>query len=425
MINKEIIYDVAVIGGGPAGMMAAGRAAECGAKVILLEKNKNLGKKLLITGGGRCNVTNYELDVRRLLSKFKTEQKFLFSPFSQFGVSETLDFFNSRKMATKIEAEGRVFPVSNSATSVLDTLIDYLKQGKVNVRTNVTVGGFTSDKEKITGLTIKGKTKSEDYIIKARNYILATGGKSRPETGSTGEGFEWLRSLGYNVPQSNAALVPIKISEEWVKRLAGISLQDVKLTVYQSGKKQAESIGKLLFTHFGISGPLALNMSREVGELLKYSPVELTLDLKPTVDEGALDKEIQSLLADRQNKQIRNCLNGLVVGGLAPILIELAKIHPEKAVNLLERKERLALGTLIKNLPMSVSGLMGLHKAVVTSGGADLTEIDLKTMRSRLHDNLFLIGDVLNINRPSGGYSLQLCWTTGFVAGTAAGKNQN
>lgn len=421
MTKKETIYDVAVIGGGPAGMMAAGRAAECGAKVILLEKNKNLGKKLLITGGGRCNITNYETDIRRFLAKFKNEQKFLFSPFSQYGVNETIDFFNFRNMPTKIEAEGRVFPVSDSAKSVLEVLVNYLREGKVEIRTNVRVDGFICDKKNIiTGINIKDTTPSENSTIKARNYILATGGKSRPETGSTGEGFEWLRSLGYNVPQSNAALVPIKVSEEWVKRLAGISLQDVKLTVYQSGKKQAEGIGKLLFTHFGISGPLALNMSREVGELLKYSPVELFLDLKPDLDETTLDKEIQSLLADRQNKQIRNCLNGLVIGGLAPILIKLANLNPEKAVNLLERKERLALGKLIKNLPMSVSGLMGLHKAVVTSGGADLTEIDLKTMRSRLHDNLFLIGDVLNINRPSGGYSLQLCWTTGFVAGTAS-----
>jgi hypothetical protein len=421
MTKKETIYDVAVIGGGPAGMMAAGRAAECGAKVILLEKNKNLGKKLLITGGGRCNITNYETDIRRFLAKFKNEQKFLFSPFSQYGVNETIDFFNFRNMPTKIEAEGRVFPVSDSAKSVLEVLVNYLREGKVEIRTNVRVDGFICDKKNIiTGINIKDTTPSENSTIKARNYILATGGKSRPETGSTGEGFEWLRSLGYNVPQSNAALVPIKVSEEWVKRLAGISLQDVKLTVYQSGKKQAEGIGKILFTHFGISGPLALNMSREVGELLKYSPVELFLDLKPDLDETTLDKEIQSLLADRQNKQIRNCLNGLVIGGLAPILIKLANLNPEKAVNLLERKERLALGKLIKNLPMSVSGLMGLHKAVVTSGGADLTEIDLKTMRSRLHDNLFLIGDVLNINRPSGGYSLQLCWTTGFVAGTAS-----
>jgi predicted Rossmann fold flavoprotein len=421
MTKKETIYDVAVIGGGPAGMMAAGRAAECGAKVILLEKNKNLGKKLLITGGGRCNITNYETDIRRFLAKFKNEQKFLFSPFSQFGVTETIDFFNFRNMPTKIEAEGRIFPVSDSAKSVLEVLVNYLREGKVEIKTNVRVDGFICDKKNIiTGINIKNTTPSENSIIKARNYILATGGKSRPETGSTGEGFEWLRSLGYNVPQSNAALVPIKVSEEWVKRLAGISLQDVKLTVYQSGKKQAEGIGKLLFTHFGISGPLALNMSREVGELLKYSPVELSLDLKPDLDETTLDKEIQSLLADRQNKQIRNCLNGLVIGGLAPILIKLANLNPEKAVNLLERKERLALGKLIKNLPMSVSGLMGLHKAVVTSGGADLTEIDLKTMRSRLHNNLFLIGDVLNINRPSGGYSLQLCWTTGFVAGTAS-----
>ena len=419
MTKKEIIYDVIVIGGGPAGMMAAGRAAECGAKVLLLEKNSSLGKKLLITGGGRCNVTNNETDVRRFLSKFNDKQKFLFSPFSQFSVKDTLDFFNVRNMPMKTEAEGRVFPVSNTSKSVLETLTYYLQEGKVEIQTGVEVMGFRSDDEKVTGIRIK-KNKIKEEILTAHSYILATGGKSRPETGSTGEAFDWLRSLGYSVPQSTVALVPVKIAEAWVKRLAGVSLQDVKLKIYQNNIKQAEGIGKLLFTHFGLSGPLVLNLSHHVGELIKYGPVELVLDLKAGQDEVILDKELQTLLKERQNKQLRNGLTGLVQTSLIPILIELANLNPEKVINLLERSERLKLIKLIKHLPMTACGLMGLDKAIITSGGVDLKEIDLKNMCSRLHTNLYIIGDLLNINRPSGGYSLQLCWTSGFVAGTAA-----
>jgi len=416
MTRKEIIYDVAVIGGGPAGMMAAGRAAELGARVILLEKNPTLGKKLLLTGGGRCNLSNAEPDVRRFLAKFQDRQKFLFSPFSQFGVKETIDFFNAHGMATKIEAENRVFPASDSAQSVLDVLISYLGAGQVATRTGAAVSGWISDGEKISGLKVGGQ------VIKARSYILATGGKSRPDTGSTGEGFDWLRSLGHNVPDSDAALVPVKISESWVKRLAGVSLKDIKLTIYQNKKKQAEGSGKMLFTHFGVSGPLVLNMSRGLGALLKHGPAELAMDLRPGQDEAALDKELQDFLRERQNKKIRNSLSGLVPAAMAPVLIEIAGLDPAKAVNLMKREERLALVRLMKRLPMTATGLMGLDKAVVTSGGVDLQEVDLKTMRSRLYPNLYLIGDVLNIDRPSGGYSLQLCWTTGYVAGTAAAK---
>ncbi|MCX6792815.1 MAG: NAD(P)/FAD-dependent oxidoreductase [Candidatus Falkowbacteria bacterium] len=418
MEKKETIYDVAVIGGGPAGMMAAGRAAECGAKVVLIEKNPSLGKKLLITGGGRCNLTNYELDTRRFLAKFRNRQKFLFSPFAQFGVKETVEWFNANGMKTKVEVENRVFPTSNSAKSVLDTLVDYMKENKVKILTGIEVNGFTSTKEKITSLRIKGSKET----IKAKSFILATGGKSRPDTGSTGEAFEWLKNIGYNIPESDAALVPIKTKETWVKNLAGISLADVKLKVFQNNKKQAEAVGKLLFTHFGLSGPLVLNMSQQIGELLKYASVEIALDLRPGIDEANVDKELQELLKTRLNKKLANSLNNAVPSALSPILMDLANINPDKAVNGLERKERLSLVKLLKNLPMSVSGLMGVEKAIVTSGGVDLKEIDSKTMRSRLHNNLFLIGDVLNIDRPSGGYSLQLCWTTAHVAGTAATK---
>jgi len=425
MLKTNTIYDVAVIGGGPAGLMAAGRAAESGAKVILLEKNTQTGRKLLLTGGGRCNFTNNEPDTRRFLAKFKEHQKFLFSPFSRFGVKETIEFFNSHGMPTKVEAENRVFPVSDLSQSVLDVMMDYIQSGQVELKTGVTADGFLSKDKKIIGLKIKksdSDQKAKQEIIKARSYILATGGKSRPDTGSTGEGFDWLRELGHTILNADAALVPLKVSDAWVKSLAGLSLQDVKLKVWQNNKKQTEAIGKMLFTHFGVSGPLVLNMSRQIGAFLKNGSVSMTLDLKPEQDEKELDEELLELLQGHQNKNIQNSLNGLLPSALAPVLIELANINPQKEINSLTRSERLTLIRLIKDLPFTVESLMGLDKAVVTSGGIDLQEVELKTMRSRLYPNLFVVGDVLNIDRPSGGYSLQLCWTTGYVAGTEAAK---
>jgi hypothetical protein len=269
---------------------------------------------------------------------------------------------------------------------------------------------------KITGLTLVGSSE----IIQARSYILATGGKSRPETGSTGEGLGWLRDLGHKPSDSVTALVPIKTAEPWAKRLSGVSLSDIKLTIYQRQKKLSSGFGKILFTHFGLSGPAVLNLSRQIGLALPQGSVKLQLDLRPDTEEVALDQELQIWLGQRLNKKLANCLNGFVPAALGPVLLELARVNPDKAVNLLTRSERLALIKLIKGLEVTVTGLMGVDKAIVTSGGLDLTEIDSRTMRSRLQSNLYLIGDILNIDRPSGGYSLQLCWTTGYVAGTAA-----
>jgi predicted Rossmann fold flavoprotein len=271
-------------------MMAAGRSAELGNKVILLEKNSSLGVKLLITGGGRCNVTNAELDVRKFLNKYKDSDKFLFSAFSQFSVKDTLEFFNSRRMATKVEAENRVFPVSNSAQSVWDVLVEYLKKGNVEIKTNASVIDFERDNNLITGIKLKNRE-----IIKAKKIILATGGTSRPETGSTGDGFKWLRDLGHNIIASNEALVPISIKDKWVKDLSGVTLQNIKLTTFQNNQKQESNKGKLLFTHFGISGPTVLNMSKDIGELLKYGEVEIKLDLLPHLDHGMLNSKLQEL----------------------------------------------------------------------------------------------------------------------------------
>lgn len=416
-------YDVIVIGGGPAGMMAAGRAAECGARVLLLEKNDALGQKLLITGGGRCNVTNAELDLNIFLSKFKNDAKFLFSPFAQFGIQDTLDFFHERGMPTKIEAEKRVFPVTDKAESVFSVLKKYMKEGKVTVLLGASVSGFSFADKKITGVLLKNGERRE-----ACAYILATGGKSHPETGSTGDGFEWLGKVGHTIIESQAVLVPVTIEEKWVRDLSGVSLLDAKLSFFQNdtaGKKKKilpSKNGKILFTHFGLSGPLILNMSKSINEFLQYGSVIISLDLLPQMDYGMIDKKLQDIFEQNKNKKIKNILNELVLASFVPALLERAKIDGEKAVNALSREERLALGRGAKEMQMTVTGLLGAEKAIVTSGGVALSEVDFKTMRSRLFSNLSLVGDILNIDRPSGGYSLQLCWTTGFVAGTASGQ---
>lgn len=413
--SKETIYDVAVIGGGASGMLSAGIAASLGASVIVIEKNETLGKKLLITGGGRCNVTNAEYDTKKFLEKFKDDKKFLFSPFSKFSAKDTVQFFNMRDMETKVEKENRVFPLSNSAQSVFDILMKELKNTKVTIMNNASAKGFTVTDGMVEHICLRDKV-----IVKARTYILATGGKSRPETGSTGEGFNWLREIGHTIIEQASSLVPIQVSEKWVHTLSGVTVEDIKLTVYLNNKPQSRHKGKILFTHFGLSGPMILNMSKDVGELLKYGEVTIFLDLLPHLDIGLLDKHFQEVLITHQNKKIKNSISDIIPQALAPVLITLSSIDPDKPVNILTKDERLTLVRLMKHLPMTITGLMGEDKAIVTSGGVDLREIDFKTMASVKYPNLFIIGDMLNIDRPSGGYSLQLCWTTGYVAAQSA-----
>lgn len=419
------MYDVVVIGGGPAGMMAAGRAAERGRSVLLLEKNVGLGKKLLITGGGRCNVTNNKIEVRTMLSKYKGSDQFLFSAFAQFSVKGTLAFFNLRGMATKEENEGRVFPITNSAKSVWDVLVKYMKEGGVKVQTGVDVVGLSVDSD--TGHIViitkdnPPSRKSSDgrgKEIVTKVCVVATGGTSRPETGSTGEGFRWLRKLGHTIIENDFALVPIALTGAWTKKLGGVTLKDIKLTTFQNNEKQASAKGELLFTHFGISGPTVLNMSKEIGELLKYGEVVIKLDLFPKMDLGALRKQLQELLTDESNKKLKNVLSKLIPAALASALLEIANINGETANHSVSTESRKKLVALMKAIPLNVSGLLGANKAIVSSGGVALQEVNFKTMQSRLIPGLYLVGDVLNIDRPSGGYSLQLCWTTGFVAGS-------
>lgn len=393
-------------------MMAAGRAAERGLSVLLLEKNDTLGKKLLITGGGRCNVTNAEFDDRALLAKFKDDGKYLFSAFSKWSVQESLDFFHLRNMPTKIENEKRVFPVSDKAQSVWDVLVEYMKKSGVEVRSNAVVTKIDPK---------SGTVRVNGTDLHAKSIVLATGGKSRPETGSTGDGFVWLKNIGHTVVEPQAVLVPVALKDEWVKRLQGATLQDIRLTLYQNNVKQESSAGKkngkLLFTHFGISGPTVLNMSQDIGELLKYGEVAISLDLLPDQGHDRINTMLMELFAKENKKKLKNALGTIILSTMTPIVMELAGIDPDTTNSNITREQRIKLIQVLKNVPMNVKELLGTDKAIVTSGGVKLDEVDFKTMQSRLFPNLYLVGDVLNVDRPSGGYSLQLCWTTGFVAG--------
>lgn len=416
-------FDVIVVGGGPSGMIAAGRAAECGARVLLLEKNESLGKKLRITGGGRCNLTNATFDVHKFVSKFGAQGKFLFPALDRFGISETLDFFHRKGLVTKTEAENRVFPESDRADDVWGLLVRYMLEHRVVIQYNASIQGFVIEDTEIQGIALEGG------IVRARSYIMATGGKSRPETGSTGDGFVWLSELGHAISSPDTALVPVTIQDPWVKNLQGTSLSDSKLSIVHKGKKQKGMRGKMLFTHFGVSGPLVLNMSRSIRECFGSGKTELSLDLFPGIDSALLDQRLLDIFARNANKKLKNSLDAYVSPSLTETLLNLAAIAKgpqflsgEKYVREVTREERLFLSALAKDMRMTVSGFLGFQKSIVSSGGVDIREIDFKTMQSRIHKNLFIVGDLLDFNRPSGGYSLQICWTTGYLAGESAAK---
>ncbi len=414
-LNENKIWDVVVIGGGPAGMMAAGRAGARGKKVLLLEKNTVLGKKLLITGGGRCNITNNKSTTREILTKYKGNDQFLFSAFSQFDVPTTLSFFKDKGCPTKEENEGRMFPVSDKAQSVYDVLYEYMREGKVEIRKSSIVGGLKVAKGG-EGVIINTKSGND---IHAKSCILATGGTSRPETGSTGEGFVWLKKLGHTIVENNAALVPVTLSDLWVKKISGNTLDDIKLTTFQNNQKQESYKGKLLFTHFGISGPTVLNMSKDIGELLKYGEVEIVVDLFPSIDNGTLKSRLQSVLVEDSNKKLKNVLARIMPSFLVSTVLSLSEIDGQTFNHSVSSEDRVKLVKQMKEIKLHVKGLQGKEKAIVSSGGVPLTEVDMKTMESKVVPGLYIVGDVLNIDRPSGGYSLQLCWTTGYVAGSS------
>jgi predicted Rossmann fold flavoprotein len=421
MKNQLEKFDVAVIGGGPAGMMAAGRAAELGARVVLLEKNESLGKKLLITGKGRCNLTQNVFDLKEMVSQFGKNGKFLFSSLAEFGPREVIKFFEDRKLFTKIERGGRVFPVSNKSHDALRVMEKYLEENKVKTMYGSEIVGFESDGKKIKSVKLKHeKGKPGRKIVAADKFILCTGGKSYPLTGSTGDGYQWVKDLGHTIIKTAPALVPIKTKENWVKEMQGLSLKNVEIKLIQNNKAQDSRFGEMLFTHFGLSGPIVLDISKKAGELMVKGEVTISIDLKPALSAEQLDARLQRDFADNGKKDFVNYLPELLPQKMIATIIKLSGIDPRKKINAVTGAERKKLAMLLKDLRLTADGTAGFDQAVVTSGGVSLKEVDSKTMRSRIVDNLFFAGEILDLDGPTGGYNLQICWSTGYAAGTYA-----
>jgi len=407
-------FDVIVVGGGAAGMMAAGRAAERGKRVLLLEKNAAVGKKLGITGGGRCNITNAEEDIHTLLKHYGDAAPMLYSPFSKFGVADTFSFFESRGLPLVVEARKRAFPQSQTASDVVEVLKKYLSSTGVAVRTKAPVRAVRLKRTHMESITA-----DQEYTADA--YILATGGLSHPETGSTGDGFAWLRELGHTVENPTPTVVPLRASDEWLRHIAGKVLPDAKVTFFVEGKKRFAVRGDILVTHFGLSGPTILNAAGAVADLLQEGAVEARIDMYPTCDIGALDTKLVTSFNAQKNRSLKNALKDIAPPGTAETLLSLIPtLDPEKKVHSVTKEERRMIVDILKGVTIHITELMGFDRAVVADGGVPLSEIDEKTMRSRIIENLYVVGDLLHIRRPSGGYSLQLSWTTGYVAGDSA-----
>ncbi len=411
-------YDLIVIGGGPSGMMMAGRAGELGAKVLLLEKNRDLGKKLRITGGGRCNITNAEFNVREFLDNFPESKKFLFSPFSKFSSKDAFTFFEKKGLPLVIEARKRAFPKSQKADDVFNLLERYIRSNGGEIKTDAQVVKMSQEGGQIKSVSTK---KGEKYF--AKNFAIATGGASAQWTGSTGDGFRWLKKLGHTTKEPNPNLVPLTANDKWIHELSGLSLSFMKISFIQGEKVQLKKTGKILFTHFGVSGPLIINSAFEVKKLLKKGSVTASIDLFPDTEENDLDKRVLKLFENNKNKALKNILPEMLLKNLAKEILNLPDIDlGEKSANSITKDERKKLVKKMKDLRFEITGTLGLEKAIITDGGIIPEEVNFKNMTSKLYPNLYLLGDILNINRPSGGFSLQLCWTTGYVAGSDVGE---
>lgn len=408
-------FQVIVVGGGASGMMAAGRAASLGKKVLIIEKNRALGEKLKITGGGRCNITNAEENIRTFMANYGASEQFLYSPFAIFGVSQTVAFFEGLGLPIVVQARKRAFPATEKALDVFKALERYIKRGNVTILTGSPVTRIEAILGHIEGIV----TPSGTYT--ASSYIIATGGMSHPETGSTGDGFNWLKTLGHTVAEPTPTIVPLAVKEAWVHALAGVSLSFMKITFFTDGKKSFSKTGKLLFTHFGLSGPLILNSAGKVGDLLHDGLVTATIDCYPDTDHSTLEQKIIATFDANKNKHVKNIFDDIVPHGMIATLFSLLPtLTPDTKVHSVTKEDRKQLLNLLKALPITITGLMGYDRAVVADGGVPLTEIDMKTFKSKMVGNMFVTGDLLHITRPSGGFSLQLCWTSGYIAGSNA-----
>lgn len=425
--KKLSIWDTVVVGGGPAGIMAAGIAAKFGSKVLLIEKNDVMGKKLLLTGGGRCNLTNADPDQRNFVSKFGKKGNFLFTPLSVFGTDDTIRFFEGLGLKTKVEPGYRVFPISDNAMDVLGTLTKYAMNNGVEFKLGSNVAHIKKEKKKIVSVILENGEE-----IKGKNFVLATGGKSHPETGSTGDGFKWLKEIGHKVVEANPSLVPIKVRESWIAELAGVTLENVGVSVWvlekatdkSEWKKVLGKKGRVLFTHVGLSGPTIINMSKIIGDLLEQKKeVKVAIDFFPGIGLDVMHERMIKLFEQNPKKKIKNLFLPEVPEKIYLKVLEIAGMDGEWFANEVRRAERMSILEKLKMFKLTADSLLGYDKAIVSSGGVDLSEVNFKEMKSKLYNNLFLVGDILDFDRSSGGYSLQLCWTTAYVAGKASAQS--
>ncbi len=407
--------DVAVIGGGAAGMFAAGWAAQAGKKVVLIERNNRLGKKLMITGKGRCNVTN-ACQADEVLKQVPRNSRFLYSSLSAFPPEKTMAFFSEMGCPLKQERGDRVFPQSDQASSIVSALEAFLRHSGVQVIYGQQVQEIITDEEGICGLTLLKGTVSASCVI------LATGGCSYPLTGSDGSGYKLAEALGHTIVPPDGSLVSLVEAGHWCRQMQGLSLRNVAIKlVNQKHKVVYEDFGELLFTHFGLSGPTILSASAHMSPKDTY---EIWIDLKPALDEGKLDARILRDFAQFQNRDVANALVQLYPRTLIPVMIQRAGIEPEQKVNSLTKQQRRALLELTKRFSVSIAGKRPVEEAIVTSGGVKVQEVDPKTMASKLVAGLYFAGEILDVDAYTGGFNLQIAWSTGYCAGTAAGKGR-
>ena len=403
---------IVVVGAGPAGMMAAIKAAENGASVVLLEKMKRAGKKMLITGKGRCNITNVA-EVPELIKNIPGNGKFLNSCIRAFDNEDVQYFFNGIEVPTKVERGGRVFPVSDKAADVVDAMVLQLHELGVKLYTEVKVSEILVQGNKAVGVKTDDGQKFEAEAI-----ILATGGSSYPGTGSTGDGYKMADKIGHKVVTPLPALVPLELEEEWVKDLQGLSLRNVRVTLFADEKKITDIFGEMLFTHFGVSGPIILSLSRKTAQLLEEgSFVELMIDLKPALSFEQLDARVLRDFEKYQRKEMKNALKDLLPGRLIPPVLDGAYIEPDRMVNSITKEERHRLVNVLKGLLVTVTKTRPIAEAIVTAGGVDVKEINPKTMESKLIKNLYFAGEVVDVDAYTGGYNLQAAFSMGAAAG--------
>lgn len=405
---------VIIIGGGPSGMMAA-IAASKENEVILLERNEKLGKKLFISGKGRCNVTNSK-DISEFFDYIPVNSNFLYSALYTYTNSDTINFFESHGVKLKTERGDRVFPCSDKSSDIISCLQDQLMKNGVQIKYNSRVKKFLHNNKHIQGVVL-----DNDSVIYGDHFILCTGGMSYPITGSTGDGYNISKELGHTIVKPVPSLVPLEIKENWVKELQGLSLKNVEINLYNKNKLIFNDFGEMLFTHFGISGPIVLSASCAIKNC---SNITCKINLKPALSPDELDKRIQADFSKYINKAFKNSLNELLPQKLIPVIVSLSNIDPDKKVNSITKEERLNLVNVLQNLTMTVKGFRPIEEAIVTSGGIDVKEIDPSTMKSKLINNLYFAGELIDIDAYTGGFNIQLAFSTGYLAGSKVGETE-